>query len=628
MSEIKSILSAQTSLKEKTSGSISSAEPVAYISTELKEKYYVIDTNIIIDNPDIIPTKNGFKKLAIKNIDLKNSCIVVPDTVLHELKSFRNEATERGFIAGKVIHRIDELQQSVLDNQDKLGYDVRINIGNQIAFKNCSRAFMVIKSTESATVTWDFEPVNMDEQIFLQTLSLASCLTNTRRGREQVDALNRLVRLVTNDKEMRVCALAHNIKSLPLITDPKFKFTGRRKCVIPPDLYNTFMQKGGFITLEEWEERMPNEPTLVPNEFIEFSCEADSDYDEIGNSRGKFWNIGRLDVTGDEDKIVHLNNLLNGKFKPFLEAMTPGQAMYLDSIYNKDIRLILASGVPGSGKTFIPVVEGMYQVQTGRYDSIPVIASMSNIADDGVGTLPGGLEDKMSIKSGNIISALISYHKTFPDDPCNPTTLVEDTEQSLMHQAYIHKKNWILEDDEEYTSYNEEKTYTYSSGKKHKQQSKRFSKDKYTEKTTADSQRTKQQIIENKAILSFQKSFRSEPLFYIRGKNYRNEFVIVDEAQSMNNKEIKTIVTRIAEGSKIIFTGDESQSHPSAKHVNQYSNGILFTRRALKGISGAAQIPMDKRDIVRDKLICQILENIEAKDSDEFDDDDNNYVTD
>lgn len=323
MSEIKSILSAQTSLKEKTSGSISSAEPVAYISTEPKEKYYVIDTNIIIDNPDIIPTKRGFKKLAIKNIDLKNSCIVVPDTVLHELKSFRNEATERGFIAGKVIHRIDELQQSVLDNQDKLGYDARINIGNQIAFKNCSRAFMVIKSTESATVTLDFEPVNMDEQIFLQTLSLASCLTNTRRGREQVDALNRLVRLVTNDKEMRVCALAHNIKSLPLITDPKFKFTGRRKCVIPPDLYNTFMQKGGFITLEEWEERMPNEPTLVPNEFIEFSCEADSDYDEIGNSRGKFWNIGRLDVTGDEDKIVHLNNLLNGKFKPFLEAMTP-----------------------------------------------------------------------------------------------------------------------------------------------------------------------------------------------------------------------------------------------------------------------------------------------------------------
>ena len=71
MSEIKSILSAQTSLKEKTSGSISSAESVAYLSTDPKEKYYVIDTNIIIDNPDIIPTKRGFKKLAIKKYQLE-----------------------------------------------------------------------------------------------------------------------------------------------------------------------------------------------------------------------------------------------------------------------------------------------------------------------------------------------------------------------------------------------------------------------------------------------------------------------------------------------------------------------------------------------------------------------------
>ena len=142
MSEIKSILSAQTSLKEKTSGSISSAEPVAYISTEPKEKYYVIDTNIIIDSPDIIPTKRGFKKLAIKNIDLKNSCIVIPDTVLHELKSFRSESSERSFIAGKILSRIDELVQSVLaDESSKLGRDPNLTIGNQIAFKKLQPCF-------------------------------------------------------------------------------------------------------------------------------------------------------------------------------------------------------------------------------------------------------------------------------------------------------------------------------------------------------------------------------------------------------------------------------------------------------------------------------------------------------
>lgn len=625
MSEIKSILSAQTSLKEKTSGSISSAEPVAYISTEPKEKYYVIDTNIIIDNPDIIPTKRGFKKLAIKNIDLKNSCIVVPDTVLHELKSFRNEATERGFIAGKVIHRIDELQQSVLDNQDKLGYDARINIGNQIAFKNCSRAFMVIKSTESATVTWDFEPVNMDEQIFLQTLSLASCLTNTRRGREQVDALNRLVRLVTNDKEMRVCALAHNIKSLPLITDPKFKFTGRRKCVIPPDLYNTFMQKGGFITLEEWEERMPNEPTLTPNEFIEFSCEDSIDDEIYGKSKGDFWNIGRLDISGDEDKIVHLNNYLNSKRKPFLKAKTPGQAMYLDSIYNKNIDMILVSGCAGTGKTFIAAIEGMKQVQKGDYDIVSVVASEVR-GDDGVGTLPGDLEDKMSIKSANIINALLNYHKIYNDDPCNSSTLIDQQHEEVTHQSYIHGKNWIYEDDDEYTMIDKKETFTCRTSKKRKHEEKNKNKNKYSENFSTTQPRVKQQLLEDKANLSYQKSFRSIPIFYIKGKSFQNDFIIVDEAQDMTNEQMLSAMTRIGEGSKMIFTGDESQPHPYAKGVNKHHNGILYARRALKGIPRAAQVFMDENDIVRSSIIGQILDNLKPLGLDW--ESDNDYVED
>lgn len=626
MSEIKSILSAQTSLKEKTSGSISSAESVAYLSTDPKEKYYVIDTNIIIDNPDIIPTKRGFKKLAIKNIDLKNSCIVIPDTVLHELKSFRHESSERSFIAGKVLSRIDELVQSVLaDESSKLGHDPNLDIGNQIAFENCSRAFMVIKSTESATVTWDFEPVNMDEQIFLQTLSLASCLTNTRRGREQVDALNRLVRLVTNDKEMRVCALAHNIKSLPLETDPKFKFTGRRKCVIPPDLYSHFVQKGGFIPLEEWEERMPDEPTLVPNEFIEFSCEDSIDDEIYGKSKGEFWNIGRLDVSGDEDKIVHLNSYLNSKQKPFLKAKTPGQAMYLDSIYNKNIDMILVSGCPGTGKTFIAAIEGMKQVQKGDYNIVSVVASEVR-GDDGVGTLPGDLEEKMSIKSANIINALLIYHEIYDDDPCNNSTLIDQPHEEITHQSYIHDKNWIYEDNDEYTMIDKKETFTCRTSKKRKHEEKNKSKNKYSEKSSSPQPRVKQQRLEEKANLSYQKSFRSIPIFYIKGKSFQNDFIIVDEAQDMTNEQMLSAMTRIGEGSKMIFTGDESQPHPYAKGVNKNHNGILYARRALKGIPRAAQIFMNENDIVRSSIIGQILDNLKPLGLDW--ESDNDYIED
>ena len=625
MSEIKSILSAQTSLKEKTSGSISSAEPVAYISTELKEKYYVIDTNIIIDNPDIIPTKRGFKKLAIQNIDLKNSCIVIPDTVLHELKGFRNESSERSFIAGKVINRIDELQQSVLNNQDKLGYDPHIDIGNQIAFKNCSRAFMVIKSTESAVTAWDFEPVNMDEQIFLQTLDLAFCLAKAKKTKNEIDALNEKIRLVTNDKEMRICAMAHNIKSLPLETDPKFKFTGRRKCVIPPDLYNNFMQKGGFIPLEEWEERMPDEPTLTPNEFIEFSCEDSIDDEIYGKSKGEFWNIGRLDINGDEDKIVHLNNYLSSKQKPFLKAKTPGQAMYLDSIYNKNIDMILVSGCAGTGKTFIAAIEGMKRVQKGNYDIVSVVASEVR-GDDGVGTLPGDLEDKMSIKSANIINALLNYHKIYNDDPCNSSTLIDQQHEEVTHQSYIHGKNWIYEDDDEYTMIDKKETFTCRTSKKRKHEEKNRSKNKYSENLSAPQPRVKQQLLENKANLSYQKSFRSIPIFYIKGKSFQNDFIIVDEAQDMTNEQMLSAMTRIGEGSKMIFTGDESQPHPYAKGVNKYHNGILYARRALKDIPRAAQIPMDENDIVRSSIIGQILDNLKPLGLDW--ESDNDYVED
>ena len=626
MSEIKSILSAQTSLKEKTSGSISSAEPVAYISTEPKEKYYVIDTNIIIDNPDIIPTKRGFKKLAIQNIDLKNSCIVIPDTVLHELKSFRAESSERSFIAGKVLSRIDELLQSVIaDESSKLGHDPNLDIGNQIAFKNCSRAFMVIKSTESAVTDWDFEPVNMDERIFLQTLNLAFCLVKAKQVKNELEALNKKIHLVTNDKEMRVCAMAHNIKTLPLETDPKFKFTGRRECVIPPDLYNNFMQKGGFITLEEWEERMPNKPLLTPNEFIEFSCEDGSNYEDINYSRGKFWNIGRLDVSGDEDKIVHLNNYLSSKQKPFLKAKTPGQAMYLDSIYNKNIDMILVSGCAGTGKTFIAAIEGMKQVQRGEYDIVSVIASEVH-GDDGVGTLPGDLEEKMSIKSANIINALLNYHKIYNDGPCDSSTPVDQQHEEVTHQSYIHGKNWIYEDDDEYTMIDKKETFTCRTSKKRKHEEKDRCKDKYSEKSSSLQPRVKQQLLEDKANLSYQKSFRSIPIFYIKGKSFQNDFIIVDEAQDMTNEQMLSAMTRIGEGSKMIFTGDESQPHPYAKGVNKNHNGILYARRALKGIPRAAQIFMNENDIVRSSIIGQILDNLKPLGLDW--ESDNDYIED
>ena len=50
-----------------------------------------------------------------------------------------------------------------------------------------------------------------------------------------------------------------------------------------------------------------------------------------------------------------------------------------------------------------------------------------------------------------------------------------------------------------------------------------------------------------------------EPLTYIRGRSIPNQFMIVDEAQNLTPHEVKTIITRVGEGTKIVLTGDPYQ---------------------------------------------------------------------
>ena len=63
-----------------------------------------------------------------------------------------------------------------------------------------------------------------------------------------------------------------------------------------------------------------------------------------------------------------------------------------------------------------------------------------------------------------------------------------------------------------------------------------------------------------------------EPLTYIRGRTIPNQYMIVDEAQNLTPHEMKTIVTRVGEGTKIVLTGDPNQiDNP---YVNLSSNGL------------------------------------------------------
>ncbi|MGB3310666.1 MAG: PhoH family protein [Nodosilinea sp.] len=83
-----------------------------------------------------------------------------------------------------------------------------------------------------------------------------------------------------------------------------------------------------------------------------------------------------------------------------------------------------------------------------------------------------------------------------------------------------------------------------------------------------------------------------EPLTYIRGRSIPKQFLIVDEAQNLTPHEVKTILTRAGEGTKIILTGDPEQiDNP---YVDASSNGLTYVVERFKGEALAGHISLAK----------------------------------
>lgn len=82
------------------------------------------------------------------------------------------------------------------------------------------------------------------------------------------------------------------------------------------------------------------------------------------------------------------------------------------------------------------------------------------------------------------------------------------------------------------------------------------------------------------------------PLAYIRGRSLSNVFFIVDEAQNLTPHEVKTIITRAGENTKIIFTGDVYQI--DTPYLDAQSNGLSYLIDKVKGQPLYAHITLEK----------------------------------
>ncbi len=97
------------------------------------------------------------------------------------------------------------------------------------------------------------------------------------------------------------------------------------------------------------------------------------------------------------------------------------------------------------------------------------------------------------------------------------------------------------------------------------------------------------------------------PLAYMRGRTLDDSFIILDEAQNTTTEQMKMFLTRLGFNSKIVVTGDITQVDlPDGKR-----SGLVEVMRILKGIEGIATVSFNEKDVVRHRLVQDIIKAYE-----------------
>ena len=98
------------------------------------------------------------------------------------------------------------------------------------------------------------------------------------------------------------------------------------------------------------------------------------------------------------------------------------------------------------------------------------------------------------------------------------------------------------------------------------------------------------------------------PIAFMRGRTLNDAFVILDEAQNTTSEQMKMFLTRLGFGSKAVITGDVTQIDlPSGR-----MSGLIEAIRVVGNIEGIAFVHFDDRDVVRHKLVQQIVKAYDA----------------
>lgn len=248
-----------------------------------------------------------------------------------------------------------------------------------------------------------------------------------------------------------------------------------------------------------------------------------------------------------------------------IRARNLEQQFLMDALLDDSIHMLTCYGKAGTGKTLLSTACALHQTHDdhSRYDGVSISRPVMALGKD-IGFLPGSLEEKMK-------PWLQPYHDAL--EVLIPSKPPKDPQ-------FASKK---------------------VSKKKHKKRDEQL----LASMTAVQPSHASHNGGHGNAALAkpYERLLKSglveiEALAFIRGRSIARRFFILDEAQQLTPHEVKTVITRISEGSKIVLIGDPAQiDNP---YVDARSNGLVYCHNRMKGQAIAAHVKLTKGE--RSKL--------------------------
>ncbi|HVW21158.1 MAG TPA: PhoH family protein [Opitutaceae bacterium] len=343
--------------------------------------------------------------------------------------------------------------------------------------------------------------------------------------------------LVTKDVNVQLKARAVGLESEDYLTDKVPAVTEDDESY--REIAVTIYELQRFCSEGQFELAPEAAATLCANEYVLLRSDEGKTMPARYHGDGR---VGRLKIPG----------FVKAPGGVPIRPRNLEQQFLMDALMDDSIQLVTCFGKAGTGKTLLSTVCALHQThdEASRYDGVSIARPVIALGKE-IGFLPGTMDEKMKPWLQPYYDAL---EVLIPSKP---------PKEPQFASKKVSKKN-----------------------RKHAEQ------DSGAAGGGGHGGHGHLPPIKPYERLLKSGLVEIEALCFIRGRSIARRFFILDEAQQLTPHEVKTVITRISEGSKIILIGDPAQiDNP---YVDSRSNGLVYCHNRMKGQALAAHVTLTK----------------------------------